>query len=172
MEFRERSTQDCCRRKNQLQKGQYMKVYMHYIFIAHTQFENCGFYTVGVVVSAIFLGLLLFCIVFRHIFRVYNDSVCWNFSSHSLLFVLFNYSSRGKLYFAESFVGFIYEATTLGPLMMMMEVWGWPIRSMSTWSAQWIHQWKLIVSSFFGFALCVFFCYCYFHCCFPLNTSK
>lgn len=63
----------------------------------------------------LFFSLHYYFVSFFGIFPVYNDSVCWNFSFHSLLFVLFNYSSRGKLYFAESFVGNIYEGNHTRP---------------------------------------------------------
>lgn len=68
-------------------------------------FENCGFYFIS---------------VFHLNFSSHSHSL-----SFSRLFVLFNYSSRGKLYLAESFVWYIYEAaaTTMASAVAEYGVW-------------------------------------------------
>lgn len=57
------------------------------------EFENCGLYFISVY-------YFLFCLNSHTLSR----SLALTRSPFLLLFVLFNYSSRGKLYFAESFV--------------------------------------------------------------------
>lgn len=101
-------------------------------------FENCGFYFIS---------------VFHLNFSSHSHSL-----SFSRLFVLFNYSSRGKLYLAESFVWYIYEAaaTTMASAVAEYGVWWFDQRRHKALAMN--SSWEIDCSyNFFLFCFVVFF---------------
>lgn len=109
------------------------------------EFENCGLYFISV------LFLLFFLFKLSHSITPGRARVHSLDSPFLLLFVLFNYSSRGKLYFAESFVwynswgggggGSDNSGNSYG---YWIWVWGVSI-NVDMKRLQWIHHGKLIV---------------------------